>query len=91
MGELPAALRLIDQRLKEYKERNKLATLVVLQSGTSAEHLQINGVPSLLGDFPVLKLAPSPQDSDFPALEWMKYACKRAVATQGDAVAAVQM
>ena len=30
VGELPAALRLIDLRLKEYKERNKLATLVVL-------------------------------------------------------------
>ena len=81
VGELPAALRLIDLRLKEYKERNKLATLVVLQSGISAEFLQINGLPSLLGDFPVLKLAPSAGDSDFPALEWIKYACKRTVAT----------
>ena len=89
VGELPAALRLIDQRLKEYKERNKLATLVVLQSSTSAEHFQISGIPTLLGEFPVLKLAPSAHDSDFPALEWIKFACKRTVATQSEAIATV--
>ena len=91
VGDNPAALKQIDLRLREYKERNKQATLVVLQSGQSAEHLQINGIPSLMNDFPVLKLAPSPSDSDFPALEWIKYACKRSLASYTEVVSAVQM
>ena len=91
MGDLTAALKLIDLRLKEYKNQHKQATLVVLQSHKSASNLQISGLPSLLNDFPVLKLNPGAADNEFPALEWIKYACKRSVFTQSETVDAVQM
>lgn len=86
VSDFVSALKLIDQRLKEHKERNKQATLVVLQSNQSAESLQVTGVPSLLSDFPVLKLKPDVGESEFPALEWIKFACKRSVGTLPQAI-----
>ena len=53
--------------------------MIVLQSTKSADSLQINGLPSLLGEFPVLKISNFTNDNDFPALEWIKYACKRSI------------
>ena len=86
--ELSAALKHIDLRLKDYKEHNKKGTLIVLQSSKTAEQLSLAGLTTLLNDFPVLKL-PLAQGFDFPPLEWIKFACKRTIATHPEAILTV--
>ena len=44
-----------------------------------------------MNEFPVMQLAPFAQDNDFPALEWIKHACKRSIASFQDVCDAVQM
>lgn len=60
----------------------------MLQSDKTAEQLSLGGVTTLLNDFPVLKL-PLPQEFDFPALEWIKFACKRTISSHGNAMESV--
>jgi len=79
VGELSDALKQIEARLREYKEKNKQATLVVLQSGKTTEELQLSGLTSLLNEFPVLRLSVLDGDNDFPSLDWIRHACRRSV------------
>ena len=72
-------------RLKEYKEKNKQATLIVLQSGKNTDEMQMKGLTSLLNEFPVLKLALFDGDNDFPSLDWIRYACRKSIETHGNA------
>ena len=85
VSDLPEALKQIDLRLRDYKEKNKQATLLVLQSSKTTEELQLKGLTALLAEFPVLKLAPFEGDNDFPSLDWIRHACRKSIETQMNA------
>ena len=74
--ELPVALKLIEQKLQEHKSKNKGATILVLQSTFEADWLQLNGLPSLANEYPVMKFGIIQSDNDYPALHWIQNACK---------------
>lgn len=48
----------------------------ILQSDLAASKLQFMGLPTLINEFPVLKLPIVASDSEYPALDWMRQAAK---------------
>lgn len=74
--DLGPALKAIDAKLQEYKAKFKGATIVALQSDVPAAKLQFMGLPSLVNEFPVLKLRQTASDNEFPALDWVRFAAK---------------
>lgn len=53
-SDLTPALKALDLKLQEYKQKFKGAALAVLQSDISASKLQFMGLPTLVNEFPVL-------------------------------------
>ena len=74
--ELTPCLKSIDQKLAEYKQKFKGATIVTLQSDLTPEKLQFIGLPTLINDFPVIKTPQIHTDNDYPALDWIRFAAK---------------
>lgn len=48
----------------------------MLVSNFKAEDLQFQSLPSLYTEFPVVHCNPLQADNDFPALDWIRYACR---------------
>jgi hypothetical protein len=42
----------------------------------SPSKLQFMGLPSLINEFPVLKIKQVNADNEFPALDWVRFAAK---------------
>jgi hypothetical protein len=66
--------------LRDYKSKNKAATMVILQSDLSQNNLQFIGLPTLINDFPVVKCPCVEGDNEFPALDWLRYSIKNMTA-----------
>ena len=55
--ELNPALKAIDAKLQEYRQKFKGAAIVTLQSDLTPGKLQFIGMPTLINEFPVLTCA----------------------------------
>jgi hypothetical protein len=60
--ELTPALRAIDQKLQEYKQRYKGAAIAIVQSELPPAKLQFMGLPTLVSDFPIMRIKPIAAD-----------------------------
>lgn len=74
--DLQPALKAIDQKLVEYKAKYKGATILIVQSDIDPEKLKFMGLPTISSEFPYFKCPVVPQDNRYPALDWIRYACK---------------
>lgn len=54
-GDLLSAIKAVDLKLLDYKQRYKGATIVVIQSELSPDKLAFMGMPSLINEFPYSK------------------------------------
>eukprot|EP00347_Sterkiella_histriomuscorum_P016015 403354822 len=75
-NELNLCLKAIDQKLIDYKSKVKSATVVVLQSELTPEKLMFMGLPTLANEFPCMKCQQVETDQEYPALDWIRFACK---------------
>jgi hypothetical protein len=70
--ELQQALKAIEQRLVEFKQKHRGATLLVLQ--TTLGNLAQLGVHSLATEFPIIRCPTVFGDNEYPALDWLRFA-----------------
>lgn len=77
--ELTQAIKLVEQKLVEYRAKNKASTLLVLQSDHTSERLSMMGLRSL-SEFPIVKCPVVVGDNEYPALDWVRYAVKNMTA-----------
>jgi DNA polymerase epsilon subunit 1 len=75
--ELNQCLKAIDLKLQDYKHKFKGASILVIQSELSPEKLMFMGLPSISNEFPCMKCPQISSDNDYPALDWIRFACKQ--------------
>jgi DNA polymerase epsilon subunit 1 len=68
--DLRAAFAVLDKQFREYKAKNKGATIVVVLSPMENQELFDSGLRTMINEFPTVRLNPIASDSEFPALNW---------------------
>ena len=76
---LTDAAKQIEAQLQEARARTRgAATVIILQSDLSDAKLTEAGFNYLLNEFPVLRAPVTAEDNLYPALDWERFAVKRA-------------